>query len=171
MFSIVKQMEQGTEEWLQFRRKHITATDAGKSMQEVPVAWGSPYACWIDKIMDRRITPNDAMKRGSELEPIAREAYSCKVGVTFKPECVVSTKHPWMMASLDGLSTDHKSAIEIKCPGMNTHNKARSGNMPSYYNSQLQHQMCVLGLDKMDYVSYFADELIILSCGKRKRIL
>ena len=75
MFSIIK-VEQGSQEWLDLRRKHVTATDACKILQAVPLSWGDPYTCWLDKITGKKTPMTAAMQKGVDLEPFARFAHS-----------------------------------------------------------------------------------------------
>jgi len=161
MYSIVPHLEQGSDEWLEFRATRITATDAGFILGVMPKAWGTAYTKWLDKLFRRKIEVNDAMKRGSEMEPLALEAYCMLKGIQFKPEVVVSALRPWQMASLDGLSRCGK-VVELKCPGEKTHAIALSGKVPEYYIPQLQHIMSVLNMPMIDYCSFRDGECVII---------
>ena len=154
MVKIITDIEQGTDEWLELRRKHVTATDMCKIMGAVPKSWGTAYSCWIDKMTGSGVKVNAAMKRGTDLEPFARTAYNDRTGYDCVPVIAISEEHPWMMASMDGLSSDLQHAVEIKCPGEKACELARSGVVADYYIPQLQHQMCVLGLNSIDYCVY-----------------
>lgn len=162
MFSIVKDMIQGSEKWLQFRRKHVTATDAGKILQEVPLDWGTPYSLWLDKIMGREKEPNSYMLRGIELEPFARSAYEQRMGESFEPKVIVSNEHQWMMASLDGISKDLNKCVEIKS-GPSSYSSAKEGKVKDYYYSQLQHVMAITGHESMDYACFWNDDLVVIN--------
>lgn len=165
MFSVVN-LEQGTQAWLEFRRQHVTATDACKIMGTVPVSWGTAYTCWCDKLSGKEIQINAAMQRGIELEPFARTAYNQLKGYDCEPIIALSNDCPWMMASLDGISSDLKHIVEIKCPGSKTHDIAKSGKIPDYYNPQLQHQMSVTGLNSVDYCSYDGTECVVINVDR-----
>jgi hypothetical protein len=54
------------------------------------------------------------MTRGKDLEVEARAAYIKEVGKTVKPACVENIKNPWLRASLDGISNDGKTILEIR---------------------------------------------------------
>jgi len=57
-----------------------------------------------------------AMKRGQELEPIARELYQSRTGYIVDEAGVVLTPDRWFGYSTDGAVYGQKGGIEIKCP-------------------------------------------------------
>lgn len=145
--------QQGTQEWLDFRKNKIGASDANVIMGMYPSF--KPIDLWKEKT--NRTPPrekNKWMARGNELEPLARFEFEMIMGLSFNPAVALSSEYDWMMASLDGLSNDHDKAVEIKCPGAIDHNCALDGEVPEKYVYQLQHQMFVLGFDKLYYFSF-----------------
>lgn len=162
MFSIVKDLLQGSQDWLAFRRKHVMASDAGKILQEVPLSWGTPYTCWYDKIVGREKELTTAMIRGIELEPFARSAYEQLKGVELTPHVIVSNDRQWQAASLDGITRDLSHCVEFKC-GEAAYKAAKDGKVKDYYMPQLQHTMSVTGHDSMDYACFWNDDLIIIN--------
>lgn len=164
------ELQQGSSEWLEFRRSHVTATDAMKIMEECPVSWGTPYTCWLDKLMKRETTMNDAMKRGIELEPIARKKYEELMGINFSAAVVVSNIRPWQMSSLDGLSECSNHAVEIKC-GKSAFESALNGEVKSYYIPQLQHHISILDLDKIDYFCYWEGNYKLLTVDRDEKYI
>jgi putative phage-type endonuclease len=145
--------QQGTQDWLDFRKSKIGASEAAIIMGKSP--WKKPVDLWKEKT--GRTPPsktNSAMQRGNELEPAARFAFELEMGACFPAAVALSSEYDWMMASLDGLSQDRKSAVEIKCPGEKDHQCALDGEVPEKYIYQLQHQMYVLELDKIYYFSF-----------------
>lgn len=151
-----KSLIQGTPEWLEMRRRHIGASDAAAIMGTSP--WTSAYQLWQEKL---GLTPpketNYAMQRGIELEPIARAAYNKLTGNMASPKVVFNDERSYMMASLDGLSMDGQTIVEIKCPGKKDHDTAAQGLVPEKYKAQLQHQLACIGLDHLHYFSYSED--------------
>lgn len=143
------QLEQGTQEWLEFRRHKITATDAC-------IIMGTSH--WKTKIQlyhekkdpNYRSTVNDRMQRGTDLEPLARELFYAKTGHKMFPKVIVKD---WAMASLDGIN-DFNEILEIKCPGDKDHQIALNGKIPKHYYPQLQHQMYVCDAEKAFYFSF-----------------
>src|SRR6201998_959258 len=75
-----------------------------------------------------------AARRGRELERLARRVYEQEVGSQMEPLCLVHDQLEWMRASLDGLSFDGSTVLEIKCP-MNGRDQsaARQGSVPPQY--------------------------------------
>lgn len=144
---------QNTPEWLELRKRHIGASDAPIILGVSP--WKTAYQLWEEK-QGLREPPqtNEAMRRGHELEPIARQAYNDYTGLFAEPEVVFHREYKWMMASLDGISIDRSIIVEIKCPGYKDHEIASKGNVPEKYYPQLQHQLAVIGLNKLHYFSY-----------------
>lgn len=138
------QLEQGSPEWLSYRQGKVMATCT-------PVILGSnPFKTklelWEEKL-NLRPGPelNDAMKRGTELEPIARMVVEEMLGMEFTPCVYESDEHKWMASSLDGLSDCGKYIIELKCPtNPKLHFNNKEGIIPEYYLDQMQHQLiCV----------------------------
>jgi len=158
MASIV--MEQGTEEWLQWRKSKITAS-------ELPIIlglskWCTPYLLWERKLgFAPEQEDNYAMKRGRDLEPIVRETINQDMGTKFVPKVVVSEQFPWAAASLDGIDELCNAILEIKCPGLVDHQKAEKGEIPEHYYPQIQWQLVCSGMDVCYYVSHYNDEEVI----------
>jgi len=146
-------LKQGTEEWLDFRKNKIGASDAPVIMGVSPFL--SPLGLWeIKKEIRQPLESNFQMKRGLKMEPEARAAYMAISGNLVGPAMVMHDEYDWMIASLDGLSFDGSVMVEIKCPGAKDHQLAVDGHIPKKYYAQLQHQMAVTGLDSVDYFSY-----------------
>jgi putative phage-type endonuclease len=155
--------QQGSEEWLEWRKNKIGASDASAIMGISP--WKSAYQLWQEKIGLRDPeAPTDRMKRGLELEPIARQRYEEMTGNVVEPCVLVHPKHDWMIASLDGMSMDNRRFVEIKCVSENSHEIARQGDIPKHYYCQLQHQLAVAGLDSCHYFSFNGTEGVIVEC-------
>jgi len=147
-------VEQGCAEWHALRKRKVTATDAVIIMKESP--WKTPSNLYYEKISDSPPgVPNERMKRGTDLEPIARDNFIRSTGIQVTPKVVVKD---WAMSSLDGMSEDGNVILEIKCPGQKDHNIALNGHVPHHYRAQLQHQMYVTGLQETFYYSFDGEE-------------
>ena len=150
-------MKQNTQEWLEFRKTKIGASDAPVILGMSP--WKTPLQLWEEKLGIRPMQEiNEAMQRGHNLEPIAREAYINHTGNYCVPEVVTHAEYDWMIASLDGIAFDRSIIIEIKCPGKNDHHTASLGKVPEKYYAQLQHQLAVIGLDRLHYFSFRSED-------------
>lgn len=145
-----KHLIQGTQEWLDFRKAHITATDATSIMGANP--WKTKLQLYREKKSEEKPTPpNEAMLRGIELEPIARELFEHQIGMEFYPKVLIKG---WAMASLDGINAAGNIILEIKCPGAKGHAIALQGKVPDQYYPQLQHQMYVAGVNLAYFYSF-----------------
>jgi putative phage-type endonuclease len=149
-------VEQGSESWLEYRRSRIMATDASAILGLSP--WVNTFDLWQQKL--QMVAPtivNDKMRRGSELEPIAREEFNNKFLRNMIPMVVESSEHFWAAASLDGYCNDTNEILEIKCPGYDTHQLAIQGEIRPYYMAQMQHQIFVTRANQCMYWSYNPD--------------
>ena len=155
----IVQINQGSAKWLALRKTKITATDSSVIMGENP--WKTPLQLYNEKLSDEPPSPpNAAMQRGIDLEPVARSLFIVKTGIVVKPAVVVED---WAMASLDGLSEDRASAVEIKCPSEKNQGLALCGIVPDYYYAQLQHQMFILGIELIHYFSFDGFDGVVLT--------
>jgi putative phage-type endonuclease len=146
------QLVQGSNEWIALRKTKVTASDAAVIMGMNP--WKTPYILWQEKL--DLVPPteiNEAMQRGIDLEPIARDLFNLKMGMEFEPAVVFHENYDWMMASLDGISF-LGSIVEIKCPGEKTHAIALNGKIPEYYYPQVQHQIACADTQFAYYFSF-----------------
>ena len=153
---------QGTKEWLDFRKLHITATDAVIVMGASH--WKTRIQLYQEKICEKHLTfVNAAMQRGIDLEPVARSLYTIQTGIEVEPKVIVKD---WAMASVDGISVCGKHLVEIKCPGQKDHALALEGKVPVHYYPQLQHQMWVCDLDKMHYFSFDGMDGVLIEVAR-----
>jgi len=155
----VIELEQGTQEWLNWRHSGIGASDASTIMGEN--RFKSPDELLHAKKNKINTLPNEKMRRGTALEPEARALYEKNTNKSMRPICIQSNDQSWLIASLDGISNDYKTLVEIKC-GESAYRQATRGIVPSYYLGQLQHQLMVTGLNSLDYWCYWPGEKGIL---------
>lgn len=169
-FTIVE-LEQGTADWLKWRKGGIGASDAPAIMGENP--WKSARALLREKQTEyhgagtaRSWTGNSAMARGTALEPQARSHYVRQTGKQVAPACLQSARYPWLRASLDGIDTAAGHVVEIKC-GEKVHaHTAQNQFPPRYYIGQLQHILAVTGYAAIDFWCWLpgrAPELVVVA--------
>lgn len=152
---------QSGAEWLEWRRSGIGGSDAPIIMGVSP--WMTPLELWRIKLgMGPDVQLNDAMRRGLEMEPVARAFYEAHTGNVVQPAFLVHPKHEWLHGSLDGLSFDGDLATEIKCPGRSIHEEAREGHVPGRYWPQLQHYLMISGALVLDYWSFDGAEGVLI---------
>lgn len=146
-------LEQGSPEWLLFRRKKIGASDASTILGKNQ--WSTPYQLWLEKITGEGKKDNEFMKHGRDNEEPARELFEKMTGIVVSPAVACSCEREWQAASFDGIDMDHSAIVEIKCPKNYTdHIEAKEGTIPEKYIPQVQHQLAVSGLNMAYYFSY-----------------
>jgi putative phage-type endonuclease len=157
-------MIQGSQEWHEWRKNKIGASDAPIIMEVSP--WKTPYQLWLEKLdLSQQKSPSFAMSRGIELEKQARKEFYKMCGIDVEPDCMLHKEHPWMCASFDGYNP-LGYIVEIKCPGKTDHESAMCGVIPDKYYPQLQHQLAVSGFEMVYYFSYDGKDGVILECRR-----
>src|SRR5215470_5420102 len=137
----IELLHQNTREWHGWRRGGIGASDAPVIMGETP--FKTPRALWSIKTgRKQEAQAGTAAQRGRQLEAFARRVYERRTGIQVEPLCLVHQQFEWMRASLDGLSFDGSTLVEIKCPlNLRDRASAQEGRIPSQYHAQVQHQL------------------------------
>lgn len=154
---IVSDIEQGSDEWLQLRWGKITGTTFKQ-------LFTSTWLGLLDQVVAERNSDfeltdsvvSDAMQRGNELEPIARNLYEVETFQQVQQSgFCLSSKFPFLGLSPDGW-VGYNGAIEIKCPNTATHvQHIRQNKIPSKYAYQVLCYFVVNpDLDWLDFISY-----------------
>lgn len=167
--------KQGGKDWHAWRGTGLGASDAPAVMGVSP--YQTRFELWAEKtglLARQELNPFAvaAMRRGNELEPVARAKYEKEHagGVLFPPVSGEHDDFPEIRASLDGYNVDLNKFIEIKCPGKEDQSKARKGIVPDKYAVQMQVQFAVTGAESADYVSFDGkDELIVIPVKPDKK--
>lgn len=155
------ELEQGTSEWLTWRKSGVGASEAPMVMGVSP--YRSALELWKEKTGQCPPQPtHPGMLRGIRLEPEARTWYENKMEVMVRPQCVEHDTIPYLKASLDGLDLFGTLFVEIKCPGKKDHDVALAGRVPYHYWVQMQYQMLVTGIQTAHYVSYDGSDGVVL---------
>ena len=140
------------EEWLRWRKKGIGGSDVSAILGINK--WTSAIELWLDKTNQKNdpVEINEAMEWGTILEPIIRDHFAEVTGKT-----VVEVKamlqhpdHPFMIADVDGVTTDDNGGpaiLEIKTASEYKRDEWLEG-VPTYYQTQVQHYLCVTGVSK-----------------------
>jgi putative phage-type endonuclease len=140
--STIVRMAQGSAEWHEHRRKYRNASETPVVLNLSP--WTTAYQLWQLKLglITQEVTP--AMQRGTELEPVAREAYEKVTGHVMQPLVVVDGEYS---ASLDGMTLGGERIVEIKCPVKGKDSALwktiEAGQLPEHYQWQVEHQLMV----------------------------
>jgi len=158
----IERLNQNTPEWHRWRMQGIGASDAPVIMGQT--AFKTPRTLWSIKTgRMQEGSAGPAARRGRDLERFARRAYERRTGIQMEPLCLVHGEFEWMRASLDGLSFDGSTLLEIKCPlNPRDHSSARQGRIPSQYQAQLQHQLEVSKAERAHYWSFDGSDGILV---------
>jgi len=160
----VVNIAQRTPEWHVWRKGGITGTDAAALLGLH--AEKTPWRIWAEKlgkVIHEDISGNPNVRRGVELEPVAREAIEDKYGLMLLPFCGEHDEHGFLRASFDGID-DQGAPWEIKCPGDNVWDSVKTlGEAAAEYQRyycQVQHQILVSGADAATLVFFHNGELL-----------
>lgn len=150
--------KQGSVAWLTFRKSHIGGSDIAAVVGVNP--WKTTYEVWAEKTgKASEVFINDAMRRGTRLEPLARDKYMSLSDKIMMPDVVVYKHWDVAMASLDGITPEGDFILEIKCPMSEKRvYEAKGGYIPKYYMVQIQWQLMCSGVKAADYFVYYDDE-------------
>lgn len=157
------QCTQGTPEWFAARAGVITASKFAEAVSTLkngtPTQASKDYAYRVAVERIYGETTEDTfvtweMRRGTELEPLARIAYEATTGNLAQESGIALTEDGLFGYSTDGF-VDDDGLIEIKCP-----NSARklvemweTGDL-SEYEHQIQGGMWITGRKWCDFIMY-----------------
>lgn len=162
--TIYEDLEQGTPEWLQARCGIVTASVVGKLLTSTgKVANNDTSRNITQSLIAERITgrvehthPNRDMRRGTRLEPYARDLYAEHYApVTEVGFMRLDAVDGWALGySPDGLVGDN-GLLEIKSRSPRIQiGTIMSDRVPGANMAQLQAGLLVSGRDWIDYCSY-----------------
>lgn len=150
---ILVDLRQGSPAWHAWRQAGLGGSDAAAILGVSPHK--SARRLWEERTgRAEREEQTFAMRRGLRLEPLARRLYEKKSGRTMRPVCVQHDELPWLRASLDGMDLWGARVLEIKCPHIDNHRAALSGELAPEFEAQVQHQLAATGAELCDFVSY-----------------
>lgn len=140
------------EEWLNIRKNSIGGSEIATAIGAS--RWASQFELWAQKTgrIERVKESTDAMYWGTVLEPIIRDEFAKRTGMTVKTTNYIfaSRTHPFMTANLDGfvdLGNGECAVLELKTAGSYAENDWQDG-LPIEYFLQVQHYMFVTGMQK-----------------------
>ena len=153
---------QGSPEWFQQRLGRVTASRIADVIAKIKTGEAASRADYRAELVAERLTgvpsesfTNDAMRWGTETEPLARAAYEAETGCLVTEVAMIP--HPTIAmsgASPDGM-VDSDGLLEIKCPNSKTHIATMiAGVAPKKYLPQMQWQMACTGRKWCDFVSF-----------------
>lgn len=157
-------IEQGSEAWLMLRLGKMTASKFADLMTEprsksellskTTESYLMQLAC--EKVMGKPLPSfkSDAMQRGNDAEPVARNFYELKNSVEVEQVSFIELSD-YCGVSPDGL-VGADGMLEIKCPETLTQVKRYLGGvgLPPEYTWQVQGQLWVAEREWCDFVSF-----------------
>jgi len=156
------ELQQGSDEWFDTRRSVCTSSEVGglyaakKGFETYLVQKEAErYLAYMDPSF-----VSEAMKRGTELEPIARDIFQKEQLLSVK-ECGFVLRKDlnagWSPDGIICLPDDKFYAIEIKCRNVVNHYRVfKEGiDMPTY--QQMQFAMAITDIPMMYFVAYNPD--------------
>jgi putative phage-type endonuclease len=140
--------EQRSPEWLELRENMLTASDAATAIGANP--YEKPRDLLVKKVGKKKWDGNEATRRGTILEPIARDLYDARYNrKSHEIGLVQHPVHTWLGGSPDGITEDGL-LIEIKCPLT----RKITDKVPKHYIAQIQVLMEILDLPECDFIQY-----------------
>jgi len=140
------------EEWLKLRKRGIGGSDVSSILGINK--WKSELELWLEKTDQECGLPaeNEAMMWGGIMEPVIRNHFSEVTGrkVIEVKAIIQSIKYPFMIANVDGITVDDEgnpAVLEIKTTSEYKRHDWDNA-VPDYYQVQVQHYLCVTGLNK-----------------------
>ena len=155
-------MEQYSDEWFAARIGKVTASRICDVIAKTKSGPSASRGNYLAELVSERLTGKAAdrfisgpMQWGTDIEPLAREAYAQTMDVdVVDPGFVEHLKIPMSGASPDGF-IGLSGLLEIKCPNTATHVQTLlSDAVPSKYIPQIQWQMACTGREWCDFVSF-----------------
>lgn len=156
-------IEQNTPEWHEWRAKGIGGSEAAvlKLGDNYPFD-SSPETLFAQKLGLTNKKFNEAQQaaiaRGHALEPLARDLFVEQTEIEVEPACFEHPHHPYLKASMDGITKDGRIGVEIKAPGARMYRQLLEKGIPDYYYAQVQHQLYVTGADGIFFWAYNQDD-------------
>jgi len=152
-------LDQGSSEWLEFRGRHIGASDCGSIMGLNP--FKSERDVFEEKVFNLQPNVTKKMLDGQKNEEEARNQYIIEKGIFVKPAVAECEIFPFISGSFDGINLDNQLIVELKT-GASSHRLAKLGVIPPYYEAQLNHLLYLTDLESMDYFSFHKGESILI---------
>lgn len=148
MRRLVSTIDLPKTDWLKYRKKGITGTDAGAICGLNP--YSSAFQIYQDKITDEiEEFDNESMRQGRDLEEYVARRFSEETGLKVRRANAIfqNEENPFMLADFDRLIVGQKAGLECKTVSPYSSDKWNDGNIPLYYQMQVQHYLAVSGFD------------------------
>lgn len=178
--------------WLEIRAGKFTGSDFNQYMPIIKkgelsdTAESNLYKKVLESLGygDGEQVRTEAMERGNELEPLARQAYieqtfndvqevgfvdweQMRAGCSPDGVIFIEKLTKTDLAYLGGINDDNvkteiKKIIEIKCPEPKNFLRMAGGKIPPLYECQMQFNMLITGAKSCDFVVYHPDMRLVI---------
>ena len=148
MRRLISTLDLPKEEWLRYRKKGITGTDAGAICGLNP--YSSAFQIYQNKISeDIEQTDNESMRQGRDLEEYVAQRFTEETGLKIRKANAIyqNEGYPFMLADFDRLIVGSRAGLECKTVSPYSSDKWDDGNIPLHYQMQVQHYLAVSGFD------------------------
>ena len=159
-----------TPEWLEERRKHVGASDAPAILGLTP-GWRTARDVAKEKlgVVDTGSEENRYCRRGRVLEPLVKKMYSEESGREVLPAPMYRhQEYSWMAATPDGWVAGVEGEVLLECKTASRYMRHEWSEcwgeedeydvVPLKYWVQVQHQMAVVGQEKVLVAVLFGNE-------------
>ena len=136
------------EEWLKYRKRGITGTDAGAICGLNP--YSSAFQVYHDKISDStEQNDNEAMRQGRDFEEYVAQRFTEETGLKVRRANAIyqNEDYTFMLADFDRLVVGERAGLECKTVSPYSADKWNDGKIPVHYQMQVQHYLAVSGFD------------------------
>ena len=140
-------LEQGSPEWHEWRKKGIGSSDIATIMKVNP--YQTPYQLWLQKCgVENTFNENRFTTHGKLNEPLARDWINREYGLNLEALCIEDEEQSLYKASLDGY--DKGMLYEIKSPySLEKLEMLRTSTKPPIeWEMQVRWSMMIAGLKK-----------------------
>lgn len=143
---IVVPVEQGTEEWLKYRRGHGMASETPALLGSAIYYPQTAFQLWLVKKGFASVPQHPGMRKGIEFESFARAKFAEEYNVKDVMPLVVEEDSHLLAASLDGYweDPDGPGIVEIKFWSDSKTMPATLADVWPVHSDQIQHQMSVV---------------------------
>lgn len=161
---IIKDIEQGSVEWLVMRSGKVTASGLKNILTPtLKVRTGEmPYTYMMQILAEQWIGGNLPqvqgvwdLEQGQLLESEARPFFTLVTGLEVETAAFIESDDERFGASPDGIIAGKREGLELKCPHLVTHLKYLDrGELPEEYALQVHGSIYASGFDRWHFCSY-----------------
>ena len=156
------------EQWLLLRKQGLTGTDAGAITGLNPYV--SAFDVWTDKTSDTiEDSDNEAMRQGRDLEAYVAQRFTEETGLKVRNVNFIcqNEEHPILLADFDRLVVGENAGLECKTVSPYSADRWVDGQIPPWYEMQVQHYLAVSGYDRWYIAALVLGKDFIVRCIER----